>query len=170
MHNRDGPLKRRAVKTLGLVIAFVIHACTAFLRAADAPKEKIKVYVYAETMPQGFVRSNARSLEDSVSDLKKNLAKKRTIGVVSSPELADIRLEVLGRAHEATGTSTTTIEWGALKTREDTVAALRVRLIVGDYSEEFFAQTNPEHIFGAWGAVAGSIAGDKTKHFSRLPM
>lgn len=130
-----------------------------FLSGTEQQKDKIKVFEFAEQAPQGFVSPASKAIEDSITDLKKSLAKKRIIGVINNAETADVKLEVMRRAHETTGSASTSVEWGTLKTRADTAAALRVRLIVGDYSEELFAQTTPEHIFGAWGAVAGDIAG-----------
>jgi hypothetical protein len=85
--------------------ARVCHSPTATL-AGQKQMEPIKVFVFSAADPEGFVDANSQQRHDSVEDLRKDLSKNSFIQIVSVQGTADVTLEVLGRGHEETGSTT----------------------------------------------------------------
>jgi hypothetical protein len=145
----------KTIASLGLLLLFSI---TAFGQNLT----NINVFVTAaepETKG-GFVTPdpNPKAKLDSVKDLKKNLVKK--VRLVDRQEDADVVLEVLARGGEATGDTTTNRDaLGQVHSRQDSVALVRVALIVGDYTTEIDGRSfGPPSGLGAWNRAAIEVA------------
>jgi hypothetical protein len=127
----------------------------------------VRVYVFTAADPGGFVDANSKQRTDSVEDLKKDLSKDSAIQIIPDQATADVTLEVLGRGHEETGSTTSTLDYyGQWHTYPDTVRVVRVGLKAGAYTTLFegtssFAQRGLVGVSqGLWRVAASGAAKD----------
>lgn len=117
-----------------MTTAFLVFALIAGVVSDD---EAVRIFVFTQVNAEGFVDQPTKHRQDSVQDLRKALADKRGILVVDNEATADLRVEVLGRAYEPTGTKSTQVLPGAYgpqaKTSDDSIPVIRARLTAGTY-------------------------------------
>jgi hypothetical protein len=129
----------------------------------------VRVFVFTQAAESGFVDYESQRRTDSVKDLEKALAKKKSIILVANANVADVTVEVMGSGAEAMGSVTTTTEqtrlFGILpvdgttsRTSRDITNVLRIKLSVRGttYSKETWAAKSG---IGAWGGLANYFAG-----------
>jgi hypothetical protein len=91
------------------VLAVIAHlvGSLAVLAAPERPttKRPLRVYVFTqEVRPGNPVPPDQKARQDSVTDLKTSLARRRQmLASATAPEKADLTLEVLGREFRETG-------------------------------------------------------------------
>jgi len=139
---------RRAIVALGDV---VLRSRRADRRTTRA--RQWRFHVFTEPNPGGFVDPDLKQREDSIKDMVKSLSKKEDLAGCRAANGGGCRVEILGRGREETGAELT---FGA-ETSKEKKAALRARLVVGEYSTELVAQSDGR-ILGQWGEVAGKLA------------
>ena len=151
-------------KNTALIFVYLILIATIALGAQNQT-ESVRVYVFTATDPGGFVDADAKQRSDSVEDLKRDLSKDSAIQIISDQATADVTLEVLGRGHEETGSTTSTQDYyGQWHTYPDTVRVVRVGLKAGAYTTLFegtssFAQRGLVGVSqGLWRVAASGAA------------
>jgi hypothetical protein len=154
-------MKRK--KTALIFVYLILIAAIAL--GAQNQTESVRVYVFTATDPGGFVDADAKQRSDSVEDLKRDLSKDSAIQIISGQATADVTLEVLGRGHEETGSTTSTQDYyGQWHTYPDTVRVVRVGLRAGAYTTLFegtssFAQRGLVGVSqGLWRVAASGAA------------
>lgn len=75
------------------VYLFVVMCLVPYLASAAETVNPVKVYVFAKASADGFVDSTR--LQDSVRDVQGNIASRKTMTLVDSPEQATITLELV---------------------------------------------------------------------------
>jgi hypothetical protein len=131
------------------------------------PSRKVKVYCTSENGSSGLVHPE---VADSLRDLRQSISKKQDwLQLVETAEEANVRLEVLDRAFEATGAmetkyneSTKTME---SKQKHDYV--VRVRMSSGDFRTEITGSCSGEALWGGWRCATGDIASQVEKFAQR---
>lgn len=142
-----------------LMLAVVVPSAYAGQKKAVEP---IRVFVFTAQNPGGFTDDDQKHRTDSVVDLQKAFDKK-VVEVVSSPDQADVKLEVLGRGYDETGTTTTTTSRGYYgvwnsSSWNDTVPTVHVGLRAGAYGAMFWGSANPGQLGLAWRTAAKTAA------------
>lgn len=121
-----------------MILAVCLFVAGNTTTAQKKSTEPIKVFIFTAANEGGFVDTDQKQRSDSVEDLKKELTREKLVQIVPQRELADIALEVLGRAAAATGTTTTTTRgaYGVQNStsQNNTMLTVQVGLKAGNYS------------------------------------
>lgn len=137
-----------------LTVGFVTSVAAQDIRVQVVKAEAAGPFVSKDTKP--------KDLDDSVEDVLKQFRDHRK-GIVVVDEQPDIIVEVVRRGYLETGDESTTYtsagRFGS-KARSETTAdkdqGILVRMVVGDYTEEFFGSA-PGVLFGIWKQCAVSV-------------
>jgi hypothetical protein len=129
--------------------------------AQSAWAQDVRIYVFIKADPSGFVDADSKDRQDTLTDLRKALSKKKGLSVVDDPKAAGVSVEILGRGFEETGglNVRSPLELGPdLKPNRE--MTIRSRLLVGDYETPIVAQNSPGALFqsGRWQDLAGKLA------------
>lgn len=89
----------------------MITSLLVLILMAPVSTQKISIYLAAPTK-DGFVDTN-KSIQDSIKDVRKRLAKDKSIAIVDDPVRADIVLTIVGRGihYERTGRTEVTTNY-----------------------------------------------------------
>lgn len=115
--------------------------------AAASDPDPIRVWVYAQQPDGGFVDKDSERRADSAKDLKRALEDEDGIELVDDRKRADVLLEVISSAMEATGEriGTRVPLFGRVSSESsDEVKDKTVRAVirVGDYEHEVVGKTD----------------------------
>jgi hypothetical protein len=130
---------KHILSVLAIVIVSVL--------TVGAQIKPVSVYVFAKPSP--FMDEESKGRADALADVVKSLSKKKALKVVTSPEAAQIQIEILGRAYEATGeTGTSTyrrpqIAGGGVSstTTQEKKNTVHAVLTVGEYQIPIMGRT-----------------------------
>jgi hypothetical protein len=136
-------MKFNRVSILGLAIAATLSVASPAI-AQKGPAEPINVFVFAATGGGGF----KDPLTDSARDIERMLYDKNKIIVVSRPEQADIKIEVLERRGESLQAT-----------------LVFVRMTAGTYSLDMSGQDDGN--LPSWGGAAEDVASKIRKWIKR---
>jgi len=153
--------------------------------ADDKPAQKVKVFVFAEGDPSGFVDDRSTGLRDSLKDIREAIIKKGDwLELVEAREQADVVLELTERKLvERDGglqTTTTSSKDGknststTTRTKEHDVVINAV-MTVGDYKNELTGRCDLGYLFGgayrqAAKNLVGSLESWVKKNYTRLQL